>query len=514
MSAATTATAPAAQASTPRQSWGALLVLLAGIFITTLDFFIVNVAIPATQEDLHATPAAIQWVVAGFGLAVAAGLITAGRLGDIYGRRRMFAIGLGLFTLASAGCGLAGNAEMLIAARVLQGAAAALLMPQVLGIVNVLYVGEQRVKAFTAYGLAMGFAGVFGQLIGGALIQVDLFGLDWRSIYWINVPVGVVALVLAPRLVPESRGEGSTRLDLVGTALITFGLVAVVLPLVQGREQGWPLWTWLSLGVAPLLLGAFTLYQRRLGQGGGAPLVDPVLFRERPFSVGITMALVYGLVNAAFFLILALYLQMGHGMSALDSGLLFIALGVGYFLSSAISGRIAAKLGRQVLAAGALVQGLGHVVLVETLSGTHETLALIPGLALTGFGMGLVMGPMAATVLAGIRAKHAGSAAGLLSTAQQVGGALGVALVGIVFYDTLGDAPTADTFGDAFVNGLWLLTAFCAAVAALVQLLPRRQAEAASGSAESNGSGALHGSKGSDGSDGSDGSAVRVDVLV
>ncbi|WP_268812504.1 MFS transporter [Embleya scabrispora] len=476
MSATTTAIAPDAATSTPRQSWGALLVLLAGIFITTLDFFIVNVAIPATQEDLHATPAATQWVVAGFGLAVAAGLITAGRLGDIYGRRRMFAIGLALFTVASAGCGLAGNAEMLIAARVVQGAAAALLMPQVLGIVNVLYVGEQRVKAFTAYGLAMGFAGVFGQLIGGALIQADVLGLDWRSIYWINVPVGLVALVLVPRVIPETRGEGGTRLDPVGTVLVTLGLVAVVLPLVQGREQGWPLWTWLSLGVAPLLLGAFTLYQRRLAGNGGAPLVDPALFRERPFSVGITTALVYGLVNAAFFLILALYLQLGHGMSALDSGLLFIALGVGYFLSSAVSGRIAAGLGRQVLALGALVQGAGQVVLVETVSNTHETLWLIPGLALTGFGMGLVMGPMAATVLAGIGARHAGSAAGLLSTAQQVGGALGVALVGIVFYDTLGDAPTTGTFGDAFVNGLWLLTAFCAVVAALVQLLPGRRA--------------------------------------
>ncbi|WP_439676065.1 MFS transporter [Embleya sp. MST-111070] len=476
MSATTTAIVPDAATSTPRQSWGALLVLLAGIFITTLDFFIVNVAIPATQEDLHATPAAIQWVVAGFGLAVAAGLITAGRLGDIYGRRRMFAIGLALFTVASAGCGLAGNAETLIAARVVQGAAAALLMPQVLGIVNVLYVGEQRVKAFTAYGLAMGFAGVFGQLIGGALIQADVFGLDWRSIYWINVPVGLVALVLVPRVIPETRGGGGTRLDPVGTVLVTLGLVAVVLPLVQGREQGWPLWTWLSLGVAPLLLGAFTLYQRRLAGNAGAPLVDPVLFRERPFSVGITTALVYGLVNAAFFLILALYLQLGHGMSALDSGLLFIALGVGYFLSSAVSGRIAAGLGRQVLALGALVQGAGQVALVETVSNTHETLWLIPGLALTGFGMGLVMGPMAATVLAGIGARHAGSAAGLLSTAQQVGGALGVALVGIVFYDTLGDAPTAGTFGDAFVNGLWLLTAFCAVVAALVQLLPGRRA--------------------------------------
>jgi EmrB/QacA subfamily drug resistance transporter len=473
MSATLTAPSSGVAPPTGKPSWGALLVLLTGIFITTLDFFIVNVAIPATQEDLHASPAAIQWVVAGFGLAVASGLITAGRLGDIYGRRRMFAIGLALFTIASAGCGLAGSAEMLIAARVVQGVAAALLMPQVLSIVNVLYVGEQRVKAFTAYGLAMGFAGVFGQLIGGVLIQVDLFGLDWRLIYWINVPVGVVALMLTRRLVPESKGEGGASLDLVGTALVTLGLVAVVLPLVQGREQGWPLWTWLSLAAAPLLLGGFTFYQRGLGLKGGTPLVPLVLFRERSFSVGITMALVYGMVNAAFFLVLALYLQLGHGMSALESGLLFISLGIGYFMSSAISGQIAAKLGRQVLAVGALVQGIGHVVLVETVTSTSETLWLIPGLTLTGFGMGLVMGPMAATVLAGITSKHAGAASGLLSTAQQVGGALGVALVGIVFYDTLGEVLTADLFTDAFVNGLWLLTAFCAVVGALVQMLPR-----------------------------------------
>jgi EmrB/QacA subfamily drug resistance transporter len=473
MSATASASVAEAEAPTRKPSWGALVVLLSGIFITTLDFFIVNVAIPATQEDLHASPAAIQWVVAGFGLAVASGLITGGRLGDIHGRRRMFAIGLALFTVASAGCGLAADAQMLIAARVLQGVAAALLMPQVLSIVNVLYVGEQRVKAFTAYGLAMGFAGVFGQLIGGVLIQVDLFGLDWRLIYWINVPVGVVALMLTRRLVPESRGEGGASLDLVGTALVTLGLVAVVLPLVQGREQGWPLWTWLSLAVAPLLLGGFALYQRGLGLGGGTPLVPPVLFRERPFSVGITMALVYGMVNAAFFLVLALYLQLGHGMSALESGLLFIALGVGYFMSSAISGKVAAKLGRQVLAAGASVQGVGHLVLVETVTTTSETLWLIPGLALAGFGMGLVMGPMPATVLAGITPRHAGAASGLLSTAQQVGGALGVALVGIVFYDTLGDVPTAGLFTDAFVNGLWLLTGFCAVVVGLVQMLPR-----------------------------------------
>jgi len=454
-------------------SWGALFVLLTGVFVTTLDIFIVNVAIPATQRDLHASAAEIQWVVAGFGLAVACGLITAGRLGDIMGRRRMFAIGIAVFTAASAACGLAGSAEALIVARVVQGVAASMLMPQVLGIVNVLYVGERRVKAFTAYGLAIGFAGVFGQLIGGVLIEVDLFGLDWRIIYWVNVPVGLLVLFLTPRFVPESRGAGGTRLDVVGAVLVTLGLVAVVLPLVQGREQGWPTWTWVSLGVAPVLLGGFVLHQRASARRGGTPLVAPDLFRERAFSVGIVSALVYGLVNGAFFLVLALHLQMGHRMSALDSGLIFVAVGAGYFVSSSVSGRFAALLGRQVVAVGALAQGVGHVVLIETLGATDATAWLIPGLALAGFGMGLVMGPLPAAVLGGITPRHAGAASGLLSTALQVGGALGIALVGIVFYETLGDGASAARYGEAFTNGLWLLTVFCGLVAALVQALPR-----------------------------------------
>lgn len=459
-------------------TWGALFVLLSGIFVTTLDIFIVNVAIPATQRDLHASAAAIQWVVAGYGLALACGLITAGRLGDIVGRRRMFVTGIVVFTAASAVCGLAGNTETLIAARVVQGVGAAMLIPQVLGIVNVLYVGERRIKAFTAYGLAMGFAGVFGQLIGGALIEVDLFGLDWRIIFWVNVPVGLLVLLLTPRFVPESRGTGGTRLDMAGAVLVTLGLVAVVLPLVQGREQGWPMWTWLSLGAAPMLLGVFALHQRASARRGGTPLVAPDLFRERVFSVGIGSALMYGLVNGAFFLVLALYLQMGHGMSALDAGLLFIAVGAGYFMSSSISGRFAALLGRQVVAVGALTQGVGHVVLIETLHVTDATPALMAGLALAGFGMGLVMGPLPATVLAGITPRHAGAASGLLSTALQVGGALGIGLVGIVFYETLGDDTSRSRYADAFVNGLWLLTLFCALVAVLIQALPRPTGQA------------------------------------
>jgi len=456
-------------------SWGALLILLAGIFIATLDFFIVNVAIPATQRDLRAGPAAVQWIVAGFGLALAGGLIIGGRLGDVFGRRRLYIIGLALFTLASAACGLAPTVEALIAARVGQGVAAALLMPQVLGIINVVYTGAHRVRAFIAYGLAMGFAGVFGQLIGGALIQADVAGLGWRAIFWINVPIGAVAVLLAPRLVPQARAQRGSKLDLPGAMWVTAGLVAVVLPLVQGRQLGWPLWSWLCLGAAVPVLAGFVAYQVRVARRGGAPLIDPALFRERAFAAGAGVATVYWLAVGSFFLVLALYLQQGRGLSALNSGLVFSVLGAGYFAASLRAPKLAARMGRQVLAAGSVAQAAGYALLAAAVAHVGPSGSLwwvIPGLALSGFGMGVVMAPMSATVLAGVTPAHAGSAAGVLGTAQQVGGALGIAIVGVVFYGAVGTGTPAQV-SHAFVAALIPLMAFCAAAAGLVQLLPR-----------------------------------------
>jgi EmrB/QacA subfamily drug resistance transporter len=471
-----TAPRAARKADHAHASWGTLLVLLAGIFMATLDFFIVNVAIPDTQKDLGASTAAIQWVVAGYGLAVAAGLITGGRLGDLYGRRRVYGLGLALFTLASVGCAVAGGAGTLIAARVVQGVGMALLMPQVLGIISVVFTGARQARAFAAYGLAMGLAAVFGQLIGGVLIKADLFGLGWRSIFWINVPVGIAALALLRRLVPESRGTGGTKLDFVGMDLIVAGLVAVVLPLIQGREQGWPLWTWLSLASAPLLLGLFAAYQRRLAKRGAAPLMDPALFTERAFTAGVSLALVYNMVMGSFFLFLALYLQQGHGMTALGSGLLFIALGGGYLVTSKLSEQVAARIGRQVITVGTLVQAAGYAMVAATveLIGTDgSVLWMVPGMIVAGAGMGLALVPMPGTVLAGVAPKHAAAAGGVLSTANQVGGALGIAVVGIVFYDRIGEHPAAGTFGTAFVWSLLPLAALCLVCAALVQLLPK-----------------------------------------
>lgn len=457
--------------------WGALVVILAGVFVTTLDFFIVNVAIPSTQHDLHASSAQVQFFVAGFGLAAAAGLITGGRLGDIFGRRRMFAVGLALFTLASAACGAAQNPGELITGRVVQGLATALLTPQVLAIVSTAYAGAHRAKAFAMYGLTVGFAGVFGQLIGGGLIAANIAGLGWRLIFLINIPIGLVALGYLRRLVPETKGDGSTKLDLAGALLITAGLVAVVLPLIEGRQQGWPAWTYICFGAAVVLIDVFLLYQHLLAKRGGTPLVSLELFRERAFSVGLITVLAWCSAMASFFLVLALYLQNGRSLSALDSGLIFLPLGVGFFGASTQAPKLGARMGRQLLAVGSLVVAAGYVVLAETSShiGTSGSAEwLIPGLLISGWGMGMVFAPLPATVLAGITPRHAAAASGVLTTIQEVGNALGVALVGVVFFASLSrHGGGTGAYPHAFAEGLYLLAGFSVLVALLVQALPK-----------------------------------------
>ncbi|MGW4569428.1 MFS transporter, partial [Streptomyces sp. NPDC004561] len=445
-------------------------------FVITLDVFIVNVAIPATQRDLHASSSAVEFIVAGYALAYAAGLITGGRLGDLYGRRRMFLIGVALFTLSSAWAGSAPTAGQLVAARVAQGLASALMGPQVLAIIGVVYSGPARLRAFNAFGLTMGLAGVFGQLIGGVLIHADIAGLGWRTCFLVNVPVGIAALILAPRVVPESKAQGRSRLDPVGMVLVSAGLVAIVLPLAEGQQKGWPLWTWVCLAVSPVLLAVFAWYQRRLAAADRGPLVNPALFRQRSFTVGVTTAVVYYSGMASFFLVLALYLQQGCGLSALDSGLVFLPLGVGFLAVSLTAKQIAAVLGRQTLAVGALVLTAGLVGLYAAVEhiGTHGSVAwLVPGLLVGGAGMAMVMAPLATVALAGTDPRYAGAAAGVLSTANQVGGAVGVAVVGVVFYHVLNHGTGPDAFADAFRASVYLLVPLALAVAALVQLFPR-----------------------------------------
>jgi EmrB/QacA subfamily drug resistance transporter len=456
--------------------WAALAVVLTGTFMVGVDFFIVNVAMPAMQSDLHAGTGAIEWVVAGYGLTFATFLITAGRLGDQLGRRRMFSLGLALFTLASAACGLAPSPAVLVVARLVQGLAAALLSPQVLSIIGVVYQGPDRVRAISIYGIVLGLAAVGGQLIGGVLVQADIAGLGWRSCFLINVPIGLIALAIAARAVPESRAGTVSRLDLVGTALVTLGLVDIVLPLVEGRQHGWPAWTWLCLGAAPITLGLFAVHQRRLSRRGGAPLLDPALFRERAFSAGLVTQLVFFSSMASYFLVLALYLQQGRGLDALQAGLVFTILAAAYLVASAYAPGLTPRLGRRLPAIGGLVLAAGHGLLALSVAdiGTGGSVALlVPGMLLEGAGMGLVITPLTSTVLGSLEPENAGAAAGALSTMQQVGNALGVAVTGVIFFGALDGG-----FGHAFEVSLIQLVLLGAAVTALTWLLPRREAVA------------------------------------
>jgi EmrB/QacA subfamily drug resistance transporter len=470
-SASATLSAPTGRSGTPaadRPGLG-LLVLLLATFMTALDIFIVNVAIPAVQGDLHAGTAAIQWVVAGFGLAVATGLITAGRLGDIFGRRRMFTIGLALFTVTSAACGFAPTAGTLVAARVLQGLSAALMGPQVLSILQTGYTGRAQARAFGMYGLTMGIGAVFGQLIGGLLIKADVLGLGWRACFLINLPVGLLALVLVPRALRESRAPRRPRLDNAGVALSSAAVVALVLPLIQGRALGWPLWTWLCLAGSAVLSAVFVAHQSRRGAAGGDPVLDTELFRQRGFSLSALCQLVFWTGQGSFFLILALYLQAGRGLDALGSGVVFLAIGGGYLLTSTTAHRLAARLGSRTVPAGALLMaaGLGLLWAAVHRSGTSGSLwELVPGLFLDGVGMGMVIAPLTHDALAAVPPRLVGSASGVVATIQQISGALGIALIGIVFYRAVGDG-SPDRYPHAFGLGLGFLLALELALAAL-----------------------------------------------
>ncbi len=456
-----------------------LVVLMAGTFMVVLDFFIVNVALPSIQRHLHAGPGAAEWIVAGYGIALAGFLITAGRLADAHGRRRLFSIGLALFTLASGACGVAPDPTALVVARVVQGIGAALLTPSVLSIIGVLYDGEDRIRALSVYGLVMGLAAVGGQLIGGLLIDSGIAGLGWRACFLINVPVGVAALALTPILVPESRAATRGQLDPFGTVLAATGLVALVLPLIEGRQHGWPVWTWCSLAAAPVLLGALVAQQRRRAGDGRAVLLDPALLRERAFAAGLGLQIVFWAGMASFFLVLAIYLQEGRGLGPLGAGLVFTILAAAYLAGSIRAPELTGRHGRRLVLGGALTLAAGHVALLVAVAavGTGGSIwTLVPGLVLAGAGMGLCITPLTAISLAPVGPEGSGAAAGALSTVQQVGNSVGVAVTGVIFF-----GAGAGGWGHAFELALLELAGLLVTVAALSRILPSPPEGARSG---------------------------------
>ncbi|MGC0423499.1 MFS transporter [Embleya sp. AB8] len=466
--------APGAEPGMDRHGLIRILLVVSGMFMITLDFFVVNVAIPSTRADLHASPAAIEFIVSGFNLSYAACMLTAGRLGDLYGRRRMFALGMVLFTAASLAAGVAPNSGVLIAARVVQGVGAAVMTPQMLAIINTSFSGPQRVRAFTAFALSMGVGSTFGQFIGGVLIHLDIAGLGWRTIFLINVPIGIASLILMRMYLTESRGSGRLGLDLFGSFLGSLGLLAIVFPLVEGREQGWPLWSWLCLFASAPLLAGFAYRQHWLERHDKAPLISLALFRERAFSVGVLLVLGFFAAMASFMLVLALYLQDGHGLSPLTTGLVFAALGIGYVPAAFVAPALGERMGKHVLTVGALVVALGYGLMIVAVLGigvTGPSPWVMPGLCIAGAGMALFINPVNPTVLARVSPGHASAAAGVLSTAQECGNAFGVAAIGVVFFGILGHGDSI-TYAHAFEWSVAVLAAFTVIVAGLAQLLP------------------------------------------
>jgi EmrB/QacA subfamily drug resistance transporter len=464
--------------STETRRWLILPVILSATFMAILDVFIVNVAAPSLRHDLGASAASVQWVVDGYALAFATALITGGRLGDVIGRRRAFRIGVGAFTLSSALCGAAPSPTALVGARALQGLSCALMMPQVLSIIQVEFEAHERRRCLAIMGGVQGAASVCGQLVGGALIGLDVLGLGWRTVFLINVPVGLAAVVAAGRLVPESRSRGARRPDLPGVALGSIVALLVVFPIVEGRAAGWPWWVPAALVAALPVGAAWAAYERSLTARGGAPLVDLSLFRLRGYRLGLALALLFYTGLTCVFFLLGLYLQDGLGLSPLESGLAFTPLAVPFVAATLIAPRYFARVGDRLIAYGSALMAptAGAVAIgVATTHPSGPTPELIAGLSILCIGPGIVVPGLIHAVLRSVPAESAGSASGVLTTAQQMGNALGVAIAGAIFFGALGDGVGAHAYDRAFAIAL----AWSVATAALSTVLALRVAAAA-----------------------------------
>ncbi|WP_425555096.1 MFS transporter [Kitasatospora arboriphila] len=437
-----------------------------------LDFFIVNVALPTIDHDLAAGPAVLELVAAGYGIAFAVLLVLGGRLGDALGRRRLFVAGAALFAVTSLACGLAPTAWTLVAARVAQGASAALLLPQVLATITAASSGAQRARALGIYGAVGGISVVIGQVLGGMMVAADLFGSGWRAVFLLNVPFALLTAVLAVRFVPETRASRAAGVDVPGTVLLTASLLSLFVPLMEGRAVGWPLWTWLLLGLFPLLAAAFLTVERRAERMGRTPLVPLSLLHIPEMRRGLGIALPYFTGFGGFMFVVAILLQHGLRLGPVAAGWALVPMAAGYFAASLSGPRLVGRFGSRVITAGAVVQGIGLVTLLATVLAdwTHfSPLRMLPGVALAGIGQGLVGTPLFRVVLSKVPAERAGVGSGVLATTQQSSLALGVATLGTLF---LAVSPTMG-FAHALALVLALQFGGSVIIAVLSLRLPR-----------------------------------------
>jgi EmrB/QacA subfamily drug resistance transporter len=465
-----------------RRTWLGTAVMLVAVFMELMDVTMANVAVPSIHKDLGASFAQAQWIVAGYSLAFAAALMTGGRIGDIWGRKRVFMAGLVAFIVTSLLSGVAPDPSFLITSRVLQGVSAAVMLPQVLASITVWFPATQRQAAFGLFGAVTGLGGVVSPLVGGSLINANVLSLGWRPIFLINIPIGLAALAAARAWVAESAVPSSPRLDLAGALTGAAGVFLLVFPVIQGRTEGWPAWGWVLLGLAVPAFALFAVLELRRARQGRPVVADLSLFRRRGFSAGLLVTLVFfGGVTATAF-VLMIYLQSGLGYSPFRAGLSLVPLALALVVGSGASVTASKRLGRTILQLGCLVSAGGAIWLSQVAANHPAGLsiwAIVPPLAVFGLGLGLTVAPLTDFVLAGVPLSSAGSASGLQSATIQVGNAVGVAVLGVIFFSLLaGHGPAL-----ALRDTLYYDAGVFAVTAALIFLLSPATGKAGPGPA-------------------------------
>lgn len=435
---------PSEQPSSAR--WAAMAVLFLGSFMNLIDVSITNVALPQIQADTGATATQLEWIAAIYVLALAIGLLPNGRFGDVYGRKRLFVIGLVGFTLASLACGLAPDVSTLIVARAIKGFAAAMMVPQVLAIVHVIFPPEEKSRVFGLFGAVSSLAVVAGPIIGGALISADIAGLGWRLAFLINIPLGVIALVGTLCLVPNIPGDAQMRPDWIGTGLFAIAATLLVLPIIEGRAWGWPWWCFAALVASVPAALVFVAYERRRDLQGLSALLPPSLLANAPYLTRLALVTLFFSGVPGLFLVLAVFLQSGLGLSALETGLVTTPFPLGVMLASLSTERLGDRylLLRIASGAGLLAIGMIGLLLVINATGTaFNPYLYIAPLLICGFGMGTSIMSLFQLTMSSVAAQDAGAGSGAMQAFQQIGAALGIAISGQIFFGSLGEGGMA-----------------------------------------------------------------------
>ncbi|ERF82947.1 MFS transporter [Bradyrhizobium viridifuturi] len=425
----------ATRAETSRR-WWVLAIVVSAQFMFGVDAFIVNVAIPTIATELQATPAQIEAVIAIYLIAYGTLVVTGGRLGDIHGTRNVFVAGVAGFSVTSLWCGLAQSGPELIVARLAQGATAALMVPQVLATLHLLFPDAARARAFAIYGIVLGLAGAAGFMLGGALVTLDLAGLGWRAVFFVNVPFGVVIIAAALKIMPTVPRRAGTRLDIPGAIVLFVGLLCLIGPLLFGHDLGWTAWVWLVMAAGIAVIAAFVRIERSVARRGGMPLIDLSLLSDRTFTRGMVAVFFFFFANLSFYLVMTMFMQKGLQIPPLQAGLVFVPLALTFVIASRHSGMRARHRGTLVLIEGCALQIVGLGVLVATVQAIAAPSALLLALVLVifGYGQGLVMAPLSSAVLSSVKPASAGAGSGMYGTTTQIGNAAGVAAIGAVFF--------------------------------------------------------------------------------